>query len=86
MASFWNFIQLQTHNYFSDPHIPEEVTNLFQRLWGITKQHTGGKFLIVFYRVFFFTGSAQKVLSMELVPPNTLRMAVGGLPFEGRNL
>ena len=24
-----------------------------------------------FYRVFFFTGSAQKVLSMELVPPNS---------------
>ena len=23
------------------------------------------------YRVFFFTGSAQKVLSMELVPPNS---------------
>ena len=37
----------------------------------IKKNQIGYDLCLSIYRVFFLTGSAQKVLSMELVPPNS---------------
>ena len=53
-------------------YVPEEETNLFQRLWGIAKQHTGGTFSIVAYAISCFVCTLNPVICCVPVFPTLI--------------